>query len=182
MNWFDGVVVLFILCIGYIGYRRGFIGGLFDLLALLVASLAACFMTEKLSVALEIDVPFLLVLLWLVVFGAIGFGMLLIGQKLEVPVRDSLPLPIWRGFGAVMGFLEAMAAIFVISFLFGQFAMYPIVADTFRNSAIVTSVQRFNPTAEGALVSVSGKRLEKPIRDSFQRSVFIAKQVESREE
>jgi hypothetical protein len=75
-----------------------------------------------------------------------------------------------------------VAAIFLISFVFGQFNMHPVVANTFKESAIVTSVQRLNPTAESILVSVSGKILEKPIRASFQRSVFFEKQVVSQGE
>jgi uncharacterized membrane protein required for colicin V production len=105
MNWFDAVVILFILGIGYIGYRRGFIGGLFDLVGLLVASMAACFMTEKMSVALNVTFPLLLVFLWIVVFVGMGLAVLYIGQKIDEPVREMLPLPVWRGFGAVMGSL-----------------------------------------------------------------------------
>lgn len=181
MNWFDILAILLVFCFGYVGFLRGFLGVLFDLIALVAGTAIACAFSSNLAwaVAPKGGVIFdtVSVITWILVFAGISSGLLYLSQKMNEPAEKGTPVFLWRGLGTMLGLIEGVMVLFFLFFMMGQTELHRAVTVTFKNSSTVTSVQSLNPIAEGLYTGLSNSRSLPRIRANFKNSVFRNKKI-----
>ncbi len=181
MNWFDIPMVILILGIAYVGYRRGFLGGIFDILALMGGSLGASALSGGIAQALYqgagIDYRLVSIVLWIIIFVAVSWGIVYLGSLLNESAQKGIPLFLWRGIGGIVGLLEGFIIFFVVFLMMGQIELHSTVVKTLKESATVSVVQKINPVAERMFLKVSNPRSHPGIVQSFRKSVFAQKDI-----
>lgn len=180
MNWADVCVILFTLLVGYVGYRRGFIGSLFDVLIITAGPFVALFLLGFISPVLtkaSITSSFIHTFIWAILLIGAAALLFLLGRRLEEANEKTFPKPLWRGLGALFGGIEAVLLIYIILLLYSHTAVHPVIAKSFKQSGMVRIVQTLNRPVESIYTGVAHKGLKKELSKFIKKSSFENRKV-----
>jgi uncharacterized membrane protein required for colicin V production len=176
MSWLDILIILFIYLVGYLGFRRGYTGQLFDLLTLIAAPAAAFVAaglgSDILQALFRLDFSLTYVPLWAMTFATVGFLLFRLGLNMEEAGKKSFPRPLWRGLGALLGVIESFLLLFYILLILGNSPLSPAAVGEFKKSGMVGTIQAANTPASAIAGAIPSKRVRASVREYIRKSTF----------